>query len=234
MNLENDPQRIPLMKKSILHFTDLDGDNCIYKFSGASSLWAALGEGDQALKWLNRSLELLPRFGVPPSTERIPTATPNTLYSERENPTFESPISAARCMLDMLMQDWGGTIRVFPAMPEAWKDASFHNLLAQGGFLVSAVRKEGKTKFVRIRSLAGEPCRIKADIPGELKLAGSKTAGFHQQKDLIEIKLNKGEEIVIYSGTKSETFPIAALPENPAQINSWGVKTKENSILKLP
>ena len=72
MNIDNEPARIPLMKKSIQHYTDLDGDNCIYKFSGASSLWAALGDGDQALKWLNRSLELLPRFGVPPAPQGSP------------------------------------------------------------------------------------------------------------------------------------------------------------------
>jgi len=108
---------MPLKRKSIQHFTDLDGDNCIYKFSGASSLWAALGDGDQALKWLQRSLELLPRFGVPPAPSRIPTATGNTFYSERENPTFESPISASRSMLDMLIQSWGGVIPIFPAMP---------------------------------------------------------------------------------------------------------------------
>jgi hypothetical protein len=64
LNIDTDPERIPLMRKSIQHFTDMDGDNCIYKFSGASSLWAALGDGDNTLKWLNRSLVLLPRLGA--------------------------------------------------------------------------------------------------------------------------------------------------------------------------
>jgi hypothetical protein len=155
MNVENEPGRISMMKKSIQHFTDLDGDNCIYKFSGASSLWAAIGEGDNALKWLKRSLELLPRFAEPPAPKRTPTATPNTFYSERENPTFESPISASRSMLDMYLQDWGGKIRVFPAMPSTWTEASFYNLRTEGAFLISAVRKEGKTKFMKIESLAG-------------------------------------------------------------------------------
>ena len=229
MNVENEPQQIPLMKKSIQHYIDLDGDNCIYKFSGASSLWAALGDGDNALKWLNRSLVLLPRFGVPPSKERIPTATPNTFYSERENPTFESPISASRSMLDMLMQDWGGTIRVFPAMPVVWKDASFHNLLAQGGFLVSAVRKDGKTQFIRIRSLAGEPCLIRTDMEGEIKLEGPKSANLRQQNGLITLTIGKGEEAVLYTGNKPETFTISAIPMKPEQVNSWGVKNNSQS-----
>jgi hypothetical protein len=212
------------MKKSIQHFTDLDGDNCIYKFSGASSLWAAIGDGDKALKWLSRSLELLPRFGVPPAPARIPTLTQNTFYSERENPTFESPVSASRCMLDMLIQTWGGTIRVFPAVPSTWKDASFHNLLAEGAFLVSAVRKSGKTQFIRIKSLAGEPCRIKSDLSGEIKLVGSKTADMHLLNGVITLNLKKGEEAVLYSGEMPKSFVVSALPMNKAEMNRWGVR----------
>ncbi len=226
MNIDNEPERIPLMKKSIRHFTDLDGDNCIYKFSGASSLWAAVGNGDNALKWLNRSLEMLPRFGVPPGPERIPTATPNTLYSERENPTFESPISASRSMLDMLIQDWGGTIRVFPAMPATWKDASFYHLRTDGAFLVSALRKEGITQFIGVKSLAGEPCVIKSDMQGEVKLVGIEPARMHLHKGLIELNLKKGEEAILYSGKKPDSFVISALPTKPEEMNSWGVRTK--------
>ena len=232
MNVETDPQRIPMMKKSIQHFTDLDGDNCIYKFSGASSLWAALGDGDNALKWLNRSLEVVPRFAALPSKERIPTATPNTFYSERENPTFESPVSASRSMLDMLLQDWGGTLRIFPAMPASWKDASFHDLLAQGGFLVSGVRKEGATQFIRILSLAGRVCRIKANFIGEVHLAGPMSAGLRQNKGFIELDLKKGEEAVLYSGKKPDSFVIKALPMDPGAMNNWGSKASPNVTSK--
>ncbi len=224
MNTDNEPGRIPLMKKSVQHYTDLDGDNCIYKFSGASSLWAALGDGDQALKWLNRSLELLPRFGVPPAPARIPTLTQNTFYSERENPTFESPISASRCMLDMLIQSWGGTIRVFPAMPSKWKDASFHNLRTEGAFLVSAVRKGGKTNFIRIKSLAGEPCLIRSDIGEQVKAIGPVTIGLEQSNGLITIHLKQGEEAVLFTGEKPGSFIISPLQLNPIEINSWGVR----------
>ena len=226
MNTENEPERIPLMKKSIQHYTDLDGDNCIYKFSGASSLWAAMGEGDQALKWLNRSLELLPRFGVPPAPARIPTLTQNTFYSERENPTFESPISSSRCILDMLIQDWRGIIRVFPAMPTLWKDASFYHLRTEGAFLISAVRKDGVTQFIGIKSLAGEPCVIKSAFGGAVKLTGSKTATLREHDGLIEIHMKKGEEVILYSAEKPGAFAVTALPMNQNDRNYWGVRTK--------
>lgn len=226
MNIDNSPNRIPLMKKSIQHFTDLDGDNCIYKFSGAASLWAAIGDGDSSLQWLNRSLELLPRFGVKPGPARIPTATQNTLYSERENPTFESPISSSRAILDMLIQSWGGTIRVFPAMPSKWKDASFFNLRTEGAFLVTATRKEGKTKFIHIKSLSGAPCSIRSDLQGFVKLIGPKSANMQRHDGLIELTLKKGEEAVIYSGEQPVSFEIKDLPIGANQMNSWGVKKK--------
>jgi hypothetical protein len=226
MNIENEPQRIPFMQKSIQHYTDLDGDNCIYKFSGASSLWAALGNGDSALKWLNRSLELLPRFGVPPAPARIPTLTQNTFYSERENPTFESPISSSRSMLDMYLQSWGGIIRVFPACPSEWKDASFYQLRAEGAFLVSAVRKNGKTKFIHIKSLAGEPCIIKSDLPANTKLIGPKTVAVRKHDGIMEVNLKKGEEVVLYVGEKPDSFIISPLAIHATGVNSWGVRGK--------
>ena len=226
MNIENEPNRIPLMKKSIQHFTDLDGDNCIYKFSGASSLWAAIGYGDSSLNWLNRSLEILPRFGVKPGPARIPTATQNTLYSERENPTFESPISSSRAILDMLIQSWGGTIRVFPAMPSAWKDANFYNLRTEGAFLVSAVRKNGDTKFIHIKSMAGAPCILKTDLKGRVKLIGPSSASMKQKDGQIELTLKKGEEAVIYVGEQLPSLEITNLPVMSEKMNSWGVRKK--------
>lgn len=223
MNIDDEPVRIPLMKKSIQHYTDLDGDNCMYKFSGTSSLWAALGNGDSSLKWLQRSLKILPRFGVPPAPARIPTLTQNTFYSERENPTFESPISSSRSMLDMLLQDWGETIRVFPAMPSSWKDASFYNLRTQGAFLISAVRQNNCTKFIHIKSLSGAVCRVKTGLAGNIQFLGSKTAHFCEHNGLAELNLKKGEEAILFTGTKPESFTVKPLTINYSEANSWGI-----------
>jgi hypothetical protein len=153
MNMDEDPEKIPLMHQSIQHFTDLEGDNCMFKFTGAASLWAALGNGDQALKWLERAVQILPYS--------VPTVTPNGFYSENGWPTFESPIAATRSMLDMLLQTWGNTIRIFPAMPTEWKDAKFYDLRAEGGFQVSAERIHGKTSWIKIQSIQGTSCQLK-------------------------------------------------------------------------
>ena len=119
----------------------------MFKYTGASSLWSSVGNGDQALAWLKRALVLLPRD----SNKPVPTVGENTLYSENGWPTFESPIAASRDILDMLLQDDDGRLKVFPALPSSWKDVVFYNLRAQGGKVVSAERKDGKTVWVDIQ-----------------------------------------------------------------------------------
>ena len=193
LNIDDHPGLVPMMERSIKHFLSFPGDDCMFKFTGGAMLHAALGHGDAALALLERALAFQPAG---------PTLGANTLYSENNWPTFESPITGARVILDMLLQSWGGRLRIFPACPVAWRDLTFHNLRAEGGFLVSAERKNGKTAWVRIKSLAGEPCRVMID--GKLH----------------ELKLAKGEEIVLGDGNPV----IAPLPMEAAAQNAWGLK----------
>ena len=55
----------------------------------------------------------------------------------------------------MLLQSHMGIIRVFPAVPDSWQDVSFRNLRAQGTFLVSAEKRDGRVVSVEIRSEKG-------------------------------------------------------------------------------
>ena len=50
---------------------------------------------------------------------------------------------------ELLLQSVGDTVRVFPAWPKD-KPAQFHNLRAQGGFLVSAVMADGGVERVTV------------------------------------------------------------------------------------
>ena len=83
----------------------------------------------------------------------------NTMYTEA-GPVVETPLSGSQSLYDMLCQSWGGVIRIFPAVPAAWADVTLDDFRTQGAFLVSAVRRAGGTRFVKVHSLAGEPCRV--------------------------------------------------------------------------
>ena len=72
------------------------------------------------------------------------------MYSEGHSPCIESPLAAANSLQELLLQSWGGVIRVFPSVPEAWPSASFDKLWAEGGIVVSAKRERGATQFVQL------------------------------------------------------------------------------------
>ena len=87
--------------------------------------------------------------------------------------TLEGNFALAAGVQEMLLQSHRGEIRLFPAVPKSWRDASFTTLRAAGGFLVSAERKNGKTTRVEITSEKGGTCRIcppGSDIPKNFTL----------------------------------------------------------------
>lgn len=150
---------------------------------------ANLGLGDQALNGLRR----LQRDLLPNGTW-LPMA-----------PCLESSLGAANIVQEMLLQSWSdptkdelGPIRVFPACPTEWKDVSFHDLRTEGAFLVSAERMGGVTQSVRIKSLAGEPCRVRPGLPGDLELKSQRTIAFKTvSPGVYDLDLKKGEEVVL-------------------------------------
>src|ERR1700679_344900 len=98
----------------------------------------------------------------------------------------------------MLLQSRKGIIRVFPAMPSAWKDAIFENLRAEGAFLISGRWRDGKADWVRVKSLAGEPCRLRIHFDSPPQALGN--AAFAKGgDDLYDLPLKKGDEIVLCS-----------------------------------
>jgi alpha-L-fucosidase 2 len=72
--------------------------------------------------------------------------------------TLEGNLLACAAVHEMLLQSWDahpgaggwGTIRIFPAMPWRWHDAAFTDLVAEGGYQVSARRENNATVWFRI------------------------------------------------------------------------------------
>jgi hypothetical protein len=142
------------------------------------------------------------------------------VYSDLSGPCIETPLSAAASVNDMLLSSWGDRIRVFPGVPDAWKDVSFHNLRTEGAFLVSAVRKGGVTQWVRIQSLAGEPCRIRPGLKGEVRATvPMKPAG----DGAYDLTLAKGQEAVLYTGATIPVCEVAPVAADAARSNFYGM-----------
>lgn len=125
INGSTDAERA-LIEKSLAHWVGFEGALQGYTFTGAASMSALLGKGEDALKYLG---QLMSRF-----------IQANTMYKE-SGPVIETPLSAAQSLHDMVCQSWGDTIRVFPALPAAWQELTVHDFRTQGAFLLSAVRE---------------------------------------------------------------------------------------------
>jgi alpha-L-fucosidase 2 len=80
--------------------------------------------------------------------------------------TLEGNFAAASGIQEMLLQSHAGMVRVFPAVPESWRDAEFATLRAEGGFLVSARRKDGRTTRIEIQSERGGVTRVASPRDG--------------------------------------------------------------------
>lgn len=80
--------------------------------------------------------------------------------------TLESSFAAAQAVNEMLLQSWGGVVRIFPAVPAAWDTLAFDNLRAEGAFLVSARRQESKTTHIQIQAQVDGQLRLRDPFAG--------------------------------------------------------------------
>jgi len=184
------------IEKCVEHWQSFNSGFFGFTYTGAASMYASLGDGDRALKSLNRFPRVL---------------LPNALYQAS---CIESPLSAAQSIQEMLLQSWGETIRVFPALPTTWARTNFRDLRTEGAFSVSASSVNGRTEWVSVRSLAGEPFRIRPGLKGKVQISGSGAAHVKElEPGVYALKLAKGEEAVFSSGSGPGTVSPVADPE---------------------
>lgn len=198
------PEHRALITKSLDHWIGFKGALQGYSFTGSSAICASIGRRDQAVQLLNAFLDSFVK--------------PNTMYLEG-SPVIETPLSGAQSIQDLLLQSWGGKLRVFPGVPDAWPAATFHNLRGEGAFLVSAARANSQTQWISIQSLAGEPCRVAPVFAREphctvpLKVLADGT---------YELTLARGQTALLYPGVQPPPCIVAALPADGAKCNFYG------------
>ena len=207
---KEDADEAALIEKSLDYWQSKAGAHQGYSLTGASSLSSALGKGNDALSYLNG---LFGRF-----------LSVNTLYRE-SGPVIETPLSGVQSIHDMLLQSWGGKIRVFPAVPDAWQEVAYANFLAEGAFTVSASRQGGKTAFIEVKSGAGEPCVLVTDIERPVFERQGKTfSPTRLAEGVWQIELAQGESFVVYPEGKKPDMTIRPI-ENPT--HNWFGKKRE-------
>jgi len=200
-----------LVEKSIKHYLSMSSAHAGYTYSGSAAMAAYLGDGEQALARLNT---LMNRF-----------VRPNTMYGEAgSSPVIETPLSGARSVHEMVLQSWGDTIRVFPAIPKSWTDMSYRDLRAEGAFLVTAKRKAGKTVYVRVESLAGEPCKILHGVEHYEFKSSRPMEPVVSADGVAALPLAKGDWAEFRAKGETDFSIVPVQPVGPA--NPWGTVPK--------
>ncbi len=131
---------------------------CGYSYSWLGNLKARAFDGEGAAEALRTFAEC---FCLPNSfhVNGDQSGTGKSKFTYRPF-TLEGNFAFAAGVQEMLIQSHTGTILLFPAIPEDWKDVSFSTLRTEGAFLVSAKMENGEVTEVNILSEKG----------GELKL----------------------------------------------------------------
>lgn len=209
LNWDQENERA-LISRSLDHWHSLQGAFQGYSFSGGASIYALMGKGDSALDYLNTLFDHYVK--------------PNTMYTE-SGPVIETPLSAAATIQELMLQCWNGKIRVFPAVPSAWKNIAFDDMRTEGDFLVSAVRKYGRTQWIKIKSLAGGPCNLITDMKGNIQAQSKLPVGVKKTGvDTYSLELKKGQSVIIFSDKKALDIPAEPVGEGTQQLYHWGTK----------
>lgn len=125
----------------------------------AAILHARVGNGGAAALMLDAFRRAFMGPGYASTHDAV---TPGfTLFTGRPDiMQVEACMGAAAAVLEMLGHCRGGTLRLFPAIPAGWEEASFENLRVEGAFLVSGQWQGGRPASLTLRSEAGLPLRL--------------------------------------------------------------------------
>jgi hypothetical protein len=199
-----------LVETSVNHWNSLSSAFRGYSWVAGMTFATMKGDRTTALGKLNTFLN-----GQP---------TPNTMYRET-SPVIETPLFFARGVQELMLMSHNGVIRVFPGAPSTWSDVAFDRFRAEGAFLVSAKRKAGVTKLVRVESLAGEPCRVKHGMSGTVKAYGPRAfAVTDLGGGVVQVDLQAGEAAILYTDAALPDLTIAPVAV-PDRVNFWGANT---------
>jgi alpha-L-fucosidase 2 len=186
---EDGPQAQTIIKNSIRALDSVGPSQwCGYSYSWLANLKARAKDGDGAAKALEifaKAFCLKNSFHV--NGDQTKSGYSNFTYRPF---TLEGNFAFAAGLQEMLLQSYAGFIEVFPAVPGAWKNISFNTLRAEGGFLISAKKVNGKISEIKISAPNGGKAVFKLSL---------KTFNISQKEGLINAK-QKGEyaELIFY------------------------------------
>jgi len=107
--------------------------------------------------------------------------------------TLEGNFAFASAIQEMLIQSHTGVVKLFPAIPEDWKDVSFNTLRTYGAFLVSASMENAEVQKVEITAEKGGELILENPF-GDDDFSCNKE--FEKDGQFIKLNLAEGEKAI--------------------------------------
>ena len=189
-----------------------------YSFSWMSALRARVGRGEEAVRYLDLYAKaFILRNGFHANGDQTKSGFSNFTYRPF---TLEGNFLAMNALHEMVLQSWSPTpgvrdtevIRIFPAMPWRWHDASFEDLRTEGGYRVSAKWANNATTAFSVTAGCDGEVRIRDNFGGrapQWSLPGVKKSG-----DSFVVPLRKGQTV---SATLAKPAAVPTPPGNVAE-----------------
>lgn len=158
---------IDLILRSIKNVEQLGPDWWTgYTYAWLANMKARVFDGDEAL----RNLHIFIKAFCGPNSFHLNGDQLKAGFSKYTYRPFtlEGNFACAAAIQEMLLQSHTGVIKVFPAVPTKWQNASFSNLRAMGAFLVSATYEKGKPSTITIESEKGGMMKLLNPFQGKV------------------------------------------------------------------
>jgi alpha-L-fucosidase 2 len=166
---------------------------CGYSYSWLGSLAARAMDGDKAAGALKVFAQC---FCLPNSFHVNGDQTKSGKSKFTYRPfTLEGNFAFAAAVQEMLIQSHTGIVRIFPAVPGAWRDVAFDLLRTYGAFLVSARKEAGTVTEVRIIAEKGGKMRLENPFGAGISpvVKGIPESQVKAAGTLLEIEMKPGE-----------------------------------------